>query len=31
MGMLLNPKEGIKRDILKRGCESKRREFAVTP
>jgi hypothetical protein len=29
--MLLNPKEGIKRGILKRGCESKRREFADIP
>jgi hypothetical protein len=31
MEMLLNPKEGIKKDILRRGCESKRREFADTP
>jgi hypothetical protein len=28
--MLLNPKEGMKRDIQKRDCESKRRAFAGT-
>jgi hypothetical protein len=30
-GMLLNPKKGIKVDILKRVCENKRRGFADTP
>jgi hypothetical protein len=30
-GMLLNPKEGMKRDIQRRGYENKRREFSDTP